>query len=222
MTIRFNFHYVALAIYPLNTKFRGRDISLSRNPKARLVNVRPDTGPDRTRGGAYRFLGKVYSYAEFRNTGKLDTKNSMTLLAWIKHTGRSGPIFNYNPRGWGVHFWMTSPRQLFIRFTRRNRHQPAPVVYNHIKPGRWQFVGATYNRRTGVAKLFVNHRFVAKRYLGRFQLATNYPVRMGAKNDRRDRRYFRGSISCMQVYGVALSRRAILRKKRRCFRKGKN
>ena len=207
-------------MYPLNSKTKGRDISLSRNPAGRLVNVRPDRGPDRTRGGAYRFLGKVYSYAEFRNTGKLDTKNSITLLAWIKHTGRSGPIFNYNPRGWGVHFWMTSRKQLFVRFTRRNRRQPAPVVYNRIKPGRWQFVGATYNKRTGVAKLFVNNRFVAKRYVGRFKLATNYPVRMGAKNDRRDRRYFRGSISCMQVYGVALSRRAILKKKRRCFRKG--
>ena len=208
-------------MYPMNTKTRGRDISLSRNPAGRLVNVRAAVGPDRTRGGAYRFLGKFNSYAEFRNTGKLDTKNSMTLLAWIKHTGRNGPIFNYNPRGWGVHFWMTSPRQLFVRFTRRNRRQPAPVVYNRILPGRWQYVGATYNKRTGVAKLFVNSRFVASRRIGRFQLATNYPVRMGAKNDRRDRRYFRGSISCMQVYGVALSRRAILRKKKRCFRKGK-
>ena len=207
-------------MYALNTKTRGRDISLSRNPAGRLVNVRPAKGPDGTRGGAYRFLGKVYSYAEFRNTGKLDTKNSITLLAWIKHTGRSGPIFNYNPRGWGVHFWMTSPSQLFARFTRRNRRQPAPVVYNRMRRGRWQFVGATYNKRTGVAKLFVNNRFVAKRYIGRFQVATNYPVRMGAKNDRRDRRYFRGSISCMQVYGAALSRRAILKKKKRCFRKG--
>jgi len=192
---------------------------LSRNPAGRLVNVRPDQGPDGTRGGAYRFLGKVYSYAEFRNTGKLDTKHSMTLLAWIKHTGRSGPIFNYHPRGWGVHFWMTSHRQLFIRFTRRNGHQPHPVVYNHVQHNRWQFVGATYNGRTGRAKLFVNNRFVAQRYIGRFQLATQYPVRMGAKNDRRDRRYFKGSISCMQVYGAALSRKAILSKKRRCFRK---
>lgn len=193
---------------------------MNRNPAARLVHVRPDTGPDRTRGGAYRFLGRFNSYADFRNTGKLDAKNSITLLAWIKHTGRSGPIFNYNPRGWAVHWWMTSRRHLFIRFTRRNGRQPAPVVYK-IAYRKWQFVGATYNRRTGIAKLFVNNRFVKKQYIGKFQLATHYHVRMGAKNDRRDRRYFKGSISCMQVYGKALSRRMILRKKRRCFRKGK-
>ena len=211
---------LALAVYPLNSNTRGRDISLSRNPAGRLGRVYPDRGPDGTNGGAYRFTGSVNSYIEFRNTGKLDTRKSLTLLAWIKHTGRSGPIFNYRPNGWGVHFWMTSHRQLFIKFTRRNGYQPPPVVYNHVKHGRWQFVGATYNRNTGRAKLFVNNRFVAQRYIGRFQLATQYPVRMGAKNDRRDRRYFKGSISCMQVYGKYLTRRQILSKKTRCFRKG--
>lgn len=113
---------------------------------------------------------------------------------------------------------MTSPRTLFVRFTRRSRRQPTPVVYNRVQHGRWQFVGATYNKRTGVAKLFVNNRFVARRYIGRFQLATNYPVRMGAKIG--DKRYFRGSIACLQVYSVPLSRSAILTKKKRCFRKG--
>jgi len=212
----------AVAVFPLNGQFRGRDISLFRNPSGRLVNVRPVRGPDGTRDGAYQFTGRRNSYIEFRNTGKLDTKDSMTLLAWIKHSGRTGPIFNYHPRGWGVHFWMTSHRQLFIRFNKRQGNRAThPVIYNHLQHNRWQFVGATYNGRTGVAKLFVNHRFVAKRYIGRFKLASQYPVRMGAKNDGRDRRYFRGSISCMQVFGVALNRREILSKKRRCFRKGK-
>jgi hypothetical protein len=204
-------------VYPLNTNVRGRDISLSRNPTGRLVNVRPARGPDRTPGGAYQFLGRSNSYVEFRNTGKIDTRNSLTILAWIKHTGRSGPIFNYNPRGWGVHFWMISPKKLFVRFVKRNRRMTSPVIFRGVQPRRWQYVGATYNKRTGVAKLFINNRFVARRRIGRFQLATNYPVRMGARIG--DGRYFRGSISCMQVYEVALSRKRILSKKKRCFRK---
>jgi len=208
----------AQAIYPLNKDVRGKDVSLFRNPNGVLRNVRPGRGPDGSRDGSYTFLGRPNSFIHFPNRGKLDTRNSLTLLAWIKHTGRSGPIFSYYPSGWGVHFWMTSRRQLFIRFTRRNRRQPTPVIYNHLQHNRWQFVGATYNKRTGVAKLFVNNRFVARRYIGRFQLATQYPVRMGAKIG--DRRYFRGSISCMQVYAVPLSRNAILSKKKRCFRKG--
>jgi len=85
-------------------------------------------------------------------------------------------------------------------------------------PRRWQFVGATYNGRTGRAKLFVNRRFTGSKYIGRIRLATNYPARMGARIG--DRRYFRGRISCMQVYDRALTTRQILRRKRRCFRKG--
>ena len=208
----------AVAVYPLTSNVAGRDISLNKNPSGRLVGVRPARGPDRTRGGSYRFYGKRNSYVQFPNRGKIDTRSSITLLAWIKHDGRSGPIFNFNPRGWGVHFWMISPKTLFARFTRRNRRQPAPVVSHRVKPRRWQYVGATYNGKTGIAKLFINNRFVARRRIGRFKLSTNYPVRMGAKIG--DRRYFRGRISCMQVFGVSLNRREILKKKKRCFRKG--
>ena len=125
------------------------------------------------------------------------------------------------PNGWGVHFWMISPRTLFVRFTRRRgRRFTAAVISRDVTPGRWQFVGASYNGRTGQAKLFVNRRFTARKYIGRIRLATNYPVRMGARIG--DGRYFRGRISCMQVYNGALSLRQILSKKRLCFRRGKH
>ena len=70
-----------------------------------------------------------------------------------------------------------------------------------------------------MAKLFVNGRFTARKFIGRIRLATNYPVRMGARIG--DRRYFRGRISCMQVYNGALSRSQVISKKRKCFRRGK-
>ena len=124
------------------------------------------------------------------------------------------------PNGWGVHFWMITPRTLFVRFTRRRgRRFTAAVVSRRVTPGRWQFVGASYNGRTGIAKLFVNRKITARKYIGRIRLATNYPVRMGARIG--DGRYFRGRISCMQVYNGALSLRQIVSKKRRCFRRSK-
>ena len=211
----------AVAIFPLNGRTKGKDISSRRNWAGRLGYVRTAPGPDGTRDGSYQFYGRSNSYILFPNGGSLDTKRSITLLAWIYHTGRAGPIFNYMPNGWGVHFWMISPRTLFVRFTRRRgRRFTTAVVSRTVRPGRWQFVGATYNGRTGQAKLFVNGRFTARKYIGRIRLATNYPVRMGARIG--DRRYFRGRISCMQVYNGALSRRQILSKKRRCFRRGKS
>ena len=210
----------AVAIFPLNGGTKGKDISTRNNARGTLSYVRPAPGPDGTRDGSYQFYGKRNSYILFPNRGGLDTKRSITLLAWILHQGRAGPIFNYMPNGWGVHFWMTTPRTLFVRFTRRKgRRFTAAVVSRRIIPGRWQFVGASYNGRTGQAKLFVNRRFTARKYIGRIRLATNYPVRMGARIG--DGRYFRGRISCMQVYNGALSLRQIISKKRRCFRRSK-
>ena len=209
-----------MAIFPLNGGTKGRDISNRGNSRGILSYVRPAPGPDGTRDGSYQFYGRSNSYIQFPNRGGLDTKNSISLLAWILHQGRAGPIFNYMPNGWGVHFWMITPRTLFVRFTRRRgRRSTSAVVSRSVIPGRWQFVGATYNGRTGKAKLFVNNKFTARKYIGQIRLATNYPVRMGARIG--DGRYFRGRISCMQVYNGALSRWKINSKKRRCFRRSK-
>ena len=115
---------------------------------------------------------------------------------------------------------MISPRTLFVRFTRRRgRRFTKAVLSRSVVPNRWQFVGATYDQRTGIAKLFVNRRFTAQKYIGKIRLATNYPVRMGARIG--DGRYFRGRISCMQVYNGALSHWKIISKKQRCFRRSK-
>lgn len=209
-----------MAIYPLSYRTKGRDISVFSNPSGTLGYVRPAKGPDGRPNTATRFFGKPNSFIQFPNTGRLDTRRSITFLAWIYHEGHAGPIFNYMPNGWGVHFWMVSPRTLFVRFTRRRgRHFTHALASRRVVPRRWQFVGATYNGRTGVAKLFVNGRFTARKYIGKIRLATNYPVRMGARIG--DRRYFRGRISCMQVYNGALTRSQINSKRRKCFRRGK-
>jgi len=211
----------AVAIYPLNGGVKGRDISLSRNPTAILGKVRTAPGPDRTPDGSYQFLGKSSSFIQFPNRGKLDTRRSITLMAWIYHQGRAGPIFNYMPNGWGVHFWMITPRTLFVRFTRRRRRRfTKAVMSRRVTPNRWQLVAATYDGRSGQAKLFVQNRFVTQKYIGKIRLATNYPVRMGARIG--DTRFFLGRISCMQVYPMALTRRQILARKTRCFRKGQS
>lgn len=171
------------------------------------------------RGTATKFYGRRNSYIQFPNSGRLDTRLSITLLAWIYHQGHAGPIFNYMPNGWGVHFWMVSLKTLFVRFTRRRgRRFTRAVSSSTVRYRTWQFVGATYDYRTGVARLFVNKRFVASRRIGRFRLATNYPVRMGARIG--DRRYFRGSISCMQVYKKALTAGQIIARRTRCFKRG--
>ena len=208
------------AVYPLSSSTGGRDVSINGNSPGRRVHVRYTTGPDGVRGTATTFYGRSNSYIQFPNRGRLDTKLSITLLAWIKHYGRAGPIFNYMPNGWGVHFWMVAPRTLFARFTRRRgRRFTRAVSSRTVRYRTWEYVGATYDYRSGIARLFVRNRFVASQRIGRIKLATNYPVRMGARIG--DGRYFRGGISCLQVYKKALTAGQIIARRTRCFKRGK-
>ena len=203
-------------MYPLNTLTKSRDISFGRNAPGIMSNVRPAPGPDGRRGTSYEFLGQRNSFIHFPNNGRLDTRKSITILAWVYHQGRAGPIFNYHPKAWGVHLWMVGRRALFVRFTkRRTRDFTAALVSKTVKRSRWQYVGASYDHTTGTAKLFVSGRLVAKKRIGRIRLATNYPARMGVRVG--DGRYFRGRISCLQVYDVALNARQITARAKRCF-----
>ena len=179
--------------------------------------MRSAPGPDTYSGGSYQFYGRRDSYIELPNRGKLDTRRSITIIAWIYHEGRAGPIFNYMPNGWGVHLWMVSPKTLFVRYTRRRGRKPTAALSSRkIKPRTWQYIAATYDYITGYAKLYLDGKVIAQRKIGRIRLATNYPVRMGAR--RGDRRYFRGRISCVMVFDVALNPNQIARRKKRCFR----
>ena len=188
-----------------------------RNPPGKLGYVRSAPGPDTYPGGSYQFYGRRDSYIELPNRGKLDTRRSITIIAWIYHQGNAGPIFHYMPNGWGVHLWMVSPRTLFVRYTRRRgRKMTAALSSRKIKPRTWQYIAATYDYITGYAKLYLDGKVIAQRKIGRIRLATNYPVRMGAR--RGDRRYFRGRISCVMVFDVALNPNQIARRKKRCFR----
>ena len=93
----------ARGVYPLNALVKGRDISFSRNPAGYLRGVRPAPGPDGYRGTSYAFRGNRNSFIQLPNNGKLDTRRDITILAQIFHSGRAGPIVNYNTRAWGVH-----------------------------------------------------------------------------------------------------------------------
>lgn len=143
----------------------------------------------------------------------------MTVLIWVYHKGRAGPILNYNPDKWGVHIWMVSPRTLFVRFPRRRGRVLTRVLLSRrIRPFKWNYIAASYNRRTQFGEVYINGRRVARRRIGRIRLATNYPIRLGAR--RGDRRSFKGRLACLQIYNTALTRRQIRARKNVCFAKG--
>ena len=190
-------------------------MSARKNPRAILGSVRPAPGPDRKKRSSYQFFGRPNSYIHLPNNGALDTVNSITVSLWVYPQG-PGPLVNYNPNGQGMQIWMVSPTQLYVRFVRRRgRRLTSPLIYR-IYRRSWNYVTAVYNRRTGVARLYVNNRLVRRKLIGKIRLATNYPVRLGAKI--KGHRSFKGRLACLQIYNTALTGRQIAVRKKMCYR----
>lgn len=76
-----------------------------------------------------------------------------------------------------------------------------------LQLNEWNQVGATYDNTTGVAQLWHNGKMVKSRNIGQIKLATQYPIRIGARDG--DDRRFAGKISCLQIYDKALDEQQI-------------
>ena len=219
----------AVGFYPFTSTSGGRDVSRFRNPTAQLVGVSFIQGPDGHPQGALFFPGMRRqrgrlrgSYALIPNNGCLDTRYSITIIAWI-YPEKPGPIMHYNPKGWGLHLWLTHPNELYLRLMPRkgSRHNVKPLTTQSLKPYSWNYISATYDHRTGLLTLWLNGLPVSQRNIGKFPLgvATNYPIVIGQRPG--DRRIFRGRIACLQIYNVAMTRAQIIARRKQCFRPGR-
>ena len=196
-----------IALYPLNRQYGTKEIKgRAAAGIAHGIKLRP--GPNGVVDGSYEFAGNYKSYIQIPNNGKLDTKYSMTMLCWVYPGSKDGPIFNYKIIGsWGVHLWINGGK-LFARFTKRDYSFTPALTHTVLSLGKWRFVGASYDRPTGRAKLWVDGKAVQTLNIGKnLLLATQDDVRMGAKIG--DRRYFKGRIAQMAVYNVALTQQQI-------------
>lgn len=206
----FSLSAVPVANFPLNAKFGANEIN-GNQPNGKLGAVTLTTGPHGKPNGAYEFSGKKGSYIEFPNDGRLDTHYSITLMCWVQPGGQDGPLFGYSRSGpWGVHLWIVSGR-LFIRITKYPNHGSSDAIATDkpLKKGEWVHVAATYNSNSGSNSLYINGALKKRHNIGTgFRISTNDPeVRMGVRVG--DGRYFKGKISQMKVYAVALDAKEI-------------
>ena len=211
-------------MFPLNAEFGTNEIN-NRTAPGVPSGVILAPAPDGKANGSYEFLGTPNSYIEFFNGdgGALDVRNSMTMLCWLYSDEQDGPVFNYNTAGtnWGVHLWVNQ-KKLFVRYTDRKYSEVHEGLFSQFTlPRRWKFVGASYDHGSGEAKLWVDGVVDASFDIGAgLDLATQDSVRMGVKNG--DIRYFKGRISQMQVYNLALTQEQIQTIKKRRTSEGKS
>ncbi|XP_032232655.2 uncharacterized protein LOC5508016 [Nematostella vectensis] len=197
-----------VAFYPLNAVHKTRDISGNNLPVGIASSVTLVKGLDGREGGAYYFSGTSSSYIEIPYHAMIDTRYSLTVLAWARPE-KDGPILNYYRSNFGVHFWITnnSPSNLFIRIMTRSHVLTKILVSEALSIFTWYFVGFSYDYTSGCLKLYLNGVLVREYNIGKVELATDREIRLGAVTH--DSRYYRGRITCLQIYNTALSRNEI-------------
>ena len=208
---------IPTAVYPLNGQFGTQDLSYHENPPGVPYNVQLAPGPFGQPNGSYQFSGSSTSYIEFPNNGGLDTRYSMTVLAWVFLENTDGPIFNYGVDYYGVHFWVVGG-YLFCRTLTRSGIYLSALYRSKLNQGAWNFVGASYDYHSGVEKLWIEGKVYEEQNISTVELHTSGAVRMGVLTG--DDRFFKGRISCMQVYSKALTEREVYAVRGLCFQKG--
>ena len=190
-----------IALYPLNSEYQTREAN-NRQPMGTTgANVSLAPGPKGEPRGSYQFSGQDDSYIAFPNDGGLNVKHSITMLCWVymETSNVSGPLFSYNSQQ-GIRLRINSG-ELRTSF----QEDTHPITGLPLEPKQWQYVGSSYNHETGNASLWLNGTKVKEWDIGAgITLATGQIVRMGAAAKPGGRR-FKGRITAMQVYNVALT-----------------
>ena len=156
-----------------------------------------------------KFQGAQNSYIQLPNqeNGKLDLKGSMTVLAHV-NAEKEGPLFHYKLNDWGLHWWISGKDQLslFVHVVRRNMTFTEGIL-SPISRGQWNYVGFSYDKSTGEARLWIDGKQAANRSIGSHEIASQFNVRIGARIG--SYRYFQGRITCMHIYAQALDEHQI-------------
>ena len=209
-----------VAVYPLNAEYGAKDVSSNDLPKGTVSGIKLAEGPNGEPGGSYYFTGNFLrgSFVEFQNHRLLDTRYSISIVAWI-YLIDDGPLFDY---GSGVELWFSNSKIHWQVAERSTLNKLTACLSGALNLRTWYYLGVQYNYQKGTLKAYINGK--SKEIIAtKIEIATNYSVRMGIRSG--DNRHFKGRVSCLQVYKNTLGLYDILATRdTRCFgkMKGKN
>ena len=172
-----------------------------------LGDVTITKGPYNEPGGAYMFYGTVSSYIEFPNRGGLDTRFSITLMCWIQRRGQYGPVFSYGDSVFRVRLYVHFGGALTNQIVERGSFASllSTTTVEVLPVGKWVHVAASYDHNTGINAQYINGHLSVSRNIGKgYEIATDTQiVRMGSIDGGIAN--FKGQITEMKVYDVALN-----------------
>jgi len=148
--------------------------------------------------------------------------NGFTLEAWIKPADAVNryPVFEWNdgspgtsPPPWGVHLWISErteggggPGSILVNIVDTTR---APHILSSptelIKGMVWQHVAVTYDRLSGMCRLFLNSVQVASANLGTFVPLTTFDLYLGHRPFSAGDVFYSGMMDELTIYNQALT-----------------
>ena len=161
-------------LFPLNNVSRAQE-ALKGNVVGVLKDVSFSTGPFGDPGGAVELLGRQDSYVELPSQS-LDTVHSIHILLYVYPMNQPGPLCHYKRNGHGVQLWYKAP---FMRTPADNRGtlmariNRADLTYSPmlekavLNQYRWNFIGTSYNKSTGIAKLWYDGKVIVSKDIGK-------------------------------------------------------
>ena len=203
-------------MFPFNGESRNREYFSTRALAFMSPDLRFAPGADGSRAGSVELRGNLQSFIEIPNFvhGYADVavSGSITILAFLYPTGGHGPIISYEKNGYGLQIWFEQVAfsadigNLCALFVRRDLVQAFPIRRSILNINAWNFIGISYDYRTGVVRLWHNGNVVETAFIGaNFPLATQFPIRIGALDCPWQTTFFTGRISHLHIYPEALN-----------------
>ena len=158
-------------------------------------------------GGSIHLRGTANSFIEIPNQAgsDLDTRTSITLLMHVFPVGNRGPILSFHEDGIGVQIWQEGLEDgkgiLTARFVWRDFSQPPALTKAVLTMNAWNFIGASYDNDSGIARLWHNGNAVDAKFIGsKMELATQFSIRIGAIASAGPGHCFQGRVSDLHIF----------------------
>lgn len=204
-----------VAVFPLNKRCGGLELTSRANLATLSRGVTWATESDDIHNNPLQLQGTPDSFVEIPNRpgSFIDTRTSITLLMDIFPTGNRGSILSFQEAGMGLQICqdgvVDGKGVLTVRFARRDLAQPPALTKAVLKMNAWNFIGASYDHDSGIARLWHDGNEVEAQYIGRkLELATQFSIRIGAL-DVRAQRCFQGRVTDLHIFAESLGKETV-------------
>ncbi|KAI8498801.1 hypothetical protein Bbelb_232540, partial [Branchiostoma belcheri] len=171
-------------------------------------------GPNGETDGSYLFQGTSTSYVDIPNNGHLDTQYSITILAHILPTSTYGQVLIYkaddSPR---LRLYQYDTTKVYMRTADRTGESTDYFGASSWTTNSWNYIGGSYNYSSGEISVWHDGVKVGSNWIEPTEIRTQYPIRLGVMDHYS---YFSGRMSCLQIYGHAMTEEEVAAARGRC------